>query len=168
LICFLLGSVFANTGLNAPYGLTFDSAGSLYVANNGNGTIVRFTPAGVGSLFATSASGELRGLAFDSAGNLYAAHAYNNTIEKFTPGGVGSLFANSGLSGPTPIVIEVPEPPTLAMLGLGIAAILSLKCRRALANTTGRGQPGPNRMERTGANRLAHLQCVGHRRLAYS
>ena len=43
-------SVFARTGLSAPYGLAFDSAGNLYAANEGNSTIKKFTPGGVGSI----------------------------------------------------------------------------------------------------------------------
>ena len=38
-----VGSVFANAGLSQPYGLAFDSAGNLYVANAGNNTIEKFT-----------------------------------------------------------------------------------------------------------------------------
>ena len=34
-----VGSVFANTGLNQPFGLAFDSAGNLYAANYGGNTI---------------------------------------------------------------------------------------------------------------------------------
>ena len=49
-----VGSVFANTGLNNPYGVSFDSAGNLYAANYGNDTIEEFTPGGVGSVFANT------------------------------------------------------------------------------------------------------------------
>src|ERR1039458_9959267 len=94
-----VGSVFANTGLNNPYGVSFDSAGNLYAANYGNDTIEEFTPGGVGSVFANTGLTNPVGLAFDSAGNLYAANIANNTIEEFTSGGVGSVFA-TGLSGP--------------------------------------------------------------------
>src|ERR1051326_1622166 len=76
-----VGSVFANTGLNGPAGLAFDSAGNLYAANSNN-TIEKFTPGGVGSVFANTGLNSPEGLAFDSSGNLYAANASNNTIEK--------------------------------------------------------------------------------------
>src|SRR5579859_2363893 len=41
-----VGTVFANSGLSSPYGLAFDTAGNLYVANGGNNTIEKFTPGG--------------------------------------------------------------------------------------------------------------------------
>ena len=37
-----VGSVFASTDLDDPFGLAFDSAGNLYVANYANSTIVEF------------------------------------------------------------------------------------------------------------------------------
>ena len=86
--------------MNQPYGLAFDSAGNLYVANNGNSTIQKFTPGGIGSLFANTGLNRPVGLAFDSAGNLYVSNSGDDTIEKFTPGGVGSVFANTGLNQP--------------------------------------------------------------------
>ena len=54
------------SGFNGPAGLAFDPAGNLYVANTGNGTVSKVTPAGVVSTFA---SGFLQpfGLAFDAA-----------------------------------------------------------------------------------------------------
>jgi sugar lactone lactonase YvrE len=100
-----LGSVFANTGLNEPFGLAFDNAGNLYVANGGNNTIEKFTPGGIGSVFANSGLSAPFGLAFDNAGNLYAANG-NNAIEKFTPGGVGSVFASSGLNVPSGLAFD--------------------------------------------------------------
>ena len=88
-----VGSVFASSGLSSPQGLAFDSAGNLYVVNNGNNTIEKFTPEGVGSVFASAAFSNPAGLAFDSVGNLYVADLYHNAIVKFTPGGVSSIFA---------------------------------------------------------------------------
>ena len=88
------------TGLSSPYGLAFDAAGNLFVANAGNNTIQMFTPGGVGSVFASTGLNSPRGLAFDRNGNLYAANFGNSTIEKFAPDGTPSLFASTGLSAP--------------------------------------------------------------------
>jgi DNA-binding beta-propeller fold protein YncE len=43
-------STFA-TGLNAPIGLAFNTAGNLFVANQGDGTIDEITPGGIKNTF---------------------------------------------------------------------------------------------------------------------
>ena len=58
------------------------------------------------------------GLAFDGSGNLYVANQGNNTIEKFNSSGIGTIFA-SGVSTPTSIAVQIPEPATLFLLTLG-------------------------------------------------
>jgi DNA-binding beta-propeller fold protein YncE len=100
---------FARTGLNGPEGLAFDSAGNLFVSNDGNNSIMKFTPGGTGTVFATYPTDPNlfapEGLAFDKAGNLYVANWFGNTIEKFTPDGVGSIFA-SGLNYPAGLAFD--------------------------------------------------------------
>ena len=95
-----VGSVFANTGLQQPEGLAFDSLGNLFVANWSGNTIVKFTPDGMESVFANTGLNNPQALAFDSQGNLYVANWNISTIEKFTPDGVGSVFADAGLDHP--------------------------------------------------------------------
>ena len=117
-------STFANSGLNLPVGLAFDSSGNLYAANWGDDTITKFAPNGTPSLFANSGLNNPAGLAFDSSGNLYAANV-DNTIEKFSPAGVDlGAFANSGLNLPNFIAVQVPEPATLSLLAMGVVALL--------------------------------------------
>ena len=99
-----VGSVFASTGLNEPFGLAFDSAGNLYAANGIGSTIEKFTPDGTGTLFANGALAD--GMAFDRAGNLYFANRADNTIGKITPGGVVSVFASGGLNQPRRLAFD--------------------------------------------------------------
>ena len=91
-------STFAS-GFNSPDGLAFDAAGNLYVANAGNNTVSKVTPAGVVSTFASGFNDPV-GLAFDAAGNLYVANDGNDTVSKVTPAGVVSTFA-SGFNVPS-------------------------------------------------------------------
>jgi len=58
------------------------------------------------------------------ADNIFVANGGNYTIEKFDSSGHGSIFANSGLSGPTYIAIQTPEPATLLLLTLGGLTVL--------------------------------------------
>jgi hypothetical protein len=98
---------------NGPAGVAFDSAGNLYVADDGNDTIRKITPGGQVSTLAglAGSSGHVDGtgaaarfsdpqnLAVDSSGNLYVADGNGNTIRKVTPAGAVTTLAGSGTSG---------------------------------------------------------------------
>ena len=129
LLLLAAGTAQTHAGLLVPAA----PGAQLFVANNGDNTIGKFTPGGIGSVFASSGLSAPTGLAFDSAGNLYAANAGDSTIEKFTPAGVGSVFASSGLSQPTFLafgpVEAVPEPGT-ALFGMACVGVAAFRRRR--------------------------------------
>ena len=108
-------SVFADgTGaaasFNNPMGISVDSVGNAYVADNGNHRVRRVTPAGVvttlaGSGAAAFADGEgptasfvgPTGVAVDGAGNVYVADV--TRIRRVTPAGAVTTLVGSGTAG---------------------------------------------------------------------
>jgi DNA-binding beta-propeller fold protein YncE len=97
-----------------PSGVAVDSAGNVYVADEGNSTIRKITPSGVstfaglagtpGSADGTGSAARFnhpRDVAVDNGtGNVYVADSFNNTIRKITPSGVVTTFAGSASSPP--------------------------------------------------------------------
>src|SRR5438132_11586480 len=88
----VFGSVPGTTPGNEPqpnWGLAFDSAGNLYVADGGAQTIYKFAPNGTRTVFvgpSAFAEGEYPvGLAFDSSGNLFVS------FETFNASGAGTI-----------------------------------------------------------------------------
>ena len=99
---------------NSPAGIAVDSARNVFVADTGNHTIRKITPAGVVTTIAGSAgltgsidaSGNAArfnapaGLAVDASGNVFVCDAGNHTIRKITSAGVVTTLAGSpGISG---------------------------------------------------------------------
>jgi sugar lactone lactonase YvrE len=99
---------------NGPAGVAVDSAGNVYVADTGNSTIRKVTPAGgvttlaglagsPGSANGTGSAAQFNGpagVAVDSAGNVYVADSGNDTIREVTPaGGVSTLAGLAGSAG---------------------------------------------------------------------
>ncbi|MEI7733445.1 MAG: NHL repeat-containing protein [Verrucomicrobiota bacterium] len=86
-------TVFANTGLNQPWSMAFDSGRSLYVANAYDNTITKFAPDGSHTLFADFGSTLLFAVATDRSDNLYVS--LGNEIYKYNSAGINlGLFAN--------------------------------------------------------------------------
>ncbi len=102
------GSVGAGTGQFAyPFGIAVDSSGNIYVADNNNNRIQKFSSSGAyitqwGSLGA--GTGQFNypfGIAIDTSGNIYVADRNNHRIQKFTSSGAyitqwGSLGTGTG------------------------------------------------------------------------
>ena len=93
----------------SPSQIAVDSANNLFIADTGNHTIRKITPAGVvttvaglagssGSKDGTGSGARFFspiGIALDASGNLYVADNDNDTIRKITPAGVVTTIAGS-------------------------------------------------------------------------
>ncbi len=91
----------------APLAVAVDSVGNVYVAEQGNNTISKVTPAGFATILAgrpgsfgsaNGTNGAARfnlpsGAAVDNAGNVYVADTGSHTIRKVTPAGVVTTLA---------------------------------------------------------------------------
>ncbi len=122
---------------DAPYALTVDLAGVVYVADTYNNAIRKITPGGVvttlaglaGTSGSTDGTGsaarfnEPNGIAVDGASNVYVADTYNNTIRKVTPDGnvttIAGLAGTYGTSDGLGNLARFSSPASLAVDGAG-------------------------------------------------
>lgn len=110
------GGAATSAKLYNPLGLAVDSAGNLYICDDGNVVVRKVTTGGVISTVVgtgvygytgdggQATSARLKGaasVAFDINGNLYLADEVANTIRKVTTGGVISTVAGTGTAGYT-------------------------------------------------------------------
>lgn len=97
----------AEARFNHPYSVTVDGDDNIFIADSGNNTIRKITPAGQATTIAglAGATGSTDGpgadarfdgptsIAVDGAGNLYVADASNHTVRKISPDGVVTTLA---------------------------------------------------------------------------
>ena len=81
----------------APYAITFDSAGNLYISDIAFNNIRKVTTDGNIHTVATNVSAE--SLAVDPAGNIYFPDFLTNTVKKILPSGVQTTIAGNGTPG---------------------------------------------------------------------
>ena len=100
----------------SPFGVALDNAGDIFVADTGNNTIRKISPAGIVTTIAGLAgqpgsddgggpAARFRnpwGVAVDNTGNVYVADMSNDTIRRITPDGRVHTFAGqAGMTGNT-------------------------------------------------------------------
>jgi sugar lactone lactonase YvrE len=111
------GGPATSAELYYPYGVAVDTAGNLFIADEGNNRIRMVTPGGVISTVAGNGIFGFSGhngdggpatsamlaapedVAVDTAGNLFIADTWSNSVRKVTPGGVISTVAGNGTGG---------------------------------------------------------------------
>jgi len=109
------GGVAAAAQLNWPKDVGTDANGNLYIADTGNSTIRKVTPAGAittiagngsagfsgdGGLATNAQLNQPSGVAVDDSGNLYISDTYNFRVRKVDSSGVISTIAGTGQGGP--------------------------------------------------------------------
>jgi sugar lactone lactonase YvrE len=105
------GGPATSASLNAPYGVTVDSAGNLFIADLQNQRVRKVDATGVISTVAGTGVAGFGGdgglataanlnypadLALDSAGNLYIDDGFNGRIRKVDPSGIITTVAGNG------------------------------------------------------------------------
>ena len=127
------------TGVNAlfnkPFGTAVDGAGNLLIADSGNHTIRKISPAGAVSTLAGSAgvggfvdgpSAMARfqsphGVAVDSVGNVYVADTGNRAVRKINPAGaVVTIASYADATIPPGLGIATPLPPIYAPVAIAV------------------------------------------------
>ena len=107
------GGSAVSAEVNGPTDVAVDSAGNIYIADNGNNRVRRVDTSGNINLVAgngsatasgdggpaTSAGLSVWGIALDPAGNLYIADYLNHQVRKVNPNGLISAFAGDGTQG---------------------------------------------------------------------
>ncbi|TZF86379.1 T9SS type A sorting domain-containing protein (plasmid) [Pedobacter sp. BS3] len=122
------GPIDTDASFNGPFGLTFDNAGNLYIADYNNHKIRKMSPSGIVTTLAGSGTGALADgigteasfknpadVAIDASGNLYVADYTNDRIRKISttgytispqlPAGL-SFDATTGIISGTPTEIS--------------------------------------------------------------
>lgn len=86
-------------------GMHTDGKGSLYAADCGSQSIVKFTPNGDYSVFAQldSCPGAS---SFDSEGNLFVPFFWGKKIEKLSPGGSAGVIISTNVAGPEAVLFD--------------------------------------------------------------
>ena len=96
--------VGANARFSRPEGITVDGTGNVFLADTGNRTIRKITPAGVVTTLPGTQGLLSSSLTSDTAGNVYAQDLFNASIRKIAPDGtVSTLASGLGLSAGDPI-----------------------------------------------------------------
>ena len=103
----MLVNADVSSGLGDAEGMTFDSAGDLFVVSKSTGNIYEISAGGTQSIYATDVTG-INDVAFDKSGNLFVSTGSDNGITVITPGKLSSALTVNGpkLNGPDGLAFD--------------------------------------------------------------
>jgi len=143
----LFGSEGTGLGeFDFPFGVATSGAGNVYVTDQGNARVEKFTPTGLPLLEWGSAANfdQPLGIAVDSAGYVYVVDGVNENVQKFDPVGTAvdtfDSFGSAGGLG-APIGITAAPDGTLYVADSGNDRVLNVTPQGALIDVI--GGPGP-------------------------
>jgi len=164
------GGRAGNAQFNAPYGMVFDPAGNLLVADSNNNRLRKISPdGGINTLSGTGAAGangdggpaggaQLRtpfDVTSDQNGNIYIADANNQKVRRISAAGVISTYAGRGAFGfsgdggaaasaqlATPIAVAIDAAGNLFISDNGNNRIRKVAPTGTISTVAGSGTPG--------------------------
>ncbi len=102
-------TALVSTGLSYPFGVAADGAGHVYIADNGNSAIKKWTAANntVASLVSVGLNGP-QGMAVDGAGHVFFADTANNAIKEWTAANSNvTTLVSTNLINPGGVAVDV-------------------------------------------------------------
>lgn len=110
---FTIGLNFTGGGLSVPMGIAIDSAGNVWVANEGGDSVTEMGPDGSflsgHSGYTSGGMNEPKGLAIDPRGNVWVANYFGSSVTELNSSGTAvanSPFMNGGVSAPLAVAAD--------------------------------------------------------------